>query len=76
MKLFFDMFKKIKIGAMCSYRRLKVREYFKYHNLYNHSTKLNCAFKNNLQERINKGVIKFTEKEESMGVDDDLFLHA
>ncbi|XP_073051290.1 uncharacterized protein [Primulina eburnea] len=52
---------------------LKGREYCKYHNSYNHATKSCWAFKNILQDRINKGVMKFPNKQESMAVDDDHF---
>ncbi|XP_075491134.1 uncharacterized protein LOC142529477 [Primulina tabacum] len=45
---------------------LKGREYCKYHNSYNHATKYCWAFKNILQDRINKGVVKFPNKQESM----------
>ncbi|XP_075473940.1 uncharacterized protein LOC142504997 [Primulina tabacum] len=52
---------------------LKGREYCKYHNSYNHATKSCCAFKNILQDRINKGILKFPDKQESMAVDEDPF---
>ncbi|XP_073030718.1 uncharacterized protein [Primulina eburnea] len=52
---------------------LKGREYCKYHNSYNHAAKSCWAFKNILQDRINKGVVKFFNKQESMMVDDDHF---
>lgn len=58
---------------MPSKEELKGREYCKYHNSFNHSTKSCWAFKNVLQERINKGVLKFPEKQESMAVDNDPF---
>ncbi|KZV51422.1 hypothetical protein F511_39681 [Dorcoceras hygrometricum] len=51
----------------------KGRDYCKYHDSYNHTTKSCCAFKNMLQERINKGVLKFLEKQNSMAVDEDPF---
>lgn len=53
----------------------KGREYCKYHNSFNHSTKSCWAFKNVLQERINKRVLKFPEKQES-AVDNDPLLPA
>lgn len=52
---------------------LKGRDYCKYHNSYNHNTNLCWAFKNVLQERINKGVLKFPEKQEAMAIDEDPF---
>ncbi|XP_075494678.1 uncharacterized protein LOC142532247 [Primulina tabacum] len=52
---------------------LKGREYCNHHNSYNHATKSCWAFKNILQYRINKGILKFPDKQESMAVDDDLF---
>ncbi|XP_075473900.1 uncharacterized protein LOC142504945 [Primulina tabacum] len=52
---------------------LKGREYCKYHNSYNHATKSCWAFKNILQDIINKGVVKFPNKQESIAVDDDPF---
>lgn len=58
---------------MLSKEEMKEREYCNYHNLYNHSTKSCWAFKNILQDRINKGVLKFPEKQDSMVVDDDPF---
>ncbi|XP_073033859.1 uncharacterized protein [Primulina eburnea] len=49
------------------------REYCKYHNSYNHATKSCWVFKNILQDRINKGVVKFPNKQDSMALDDDHF---
>ena len=48
---------------------LKGKEYYKYHNSYNHSTNSCWAFKNMVQDRINKEVLKFPEKKETMFVD-------
>ncbi|XP_073041953.1 uncharacterized protein [Primulina eburnea] len=52
---------------------LKGRDYCKYHNSFNHNTNACWAFKNVLQERINKGILKFPEKKEAMIVDEDPF---
>ncbi|XP_073304159.1 uncharacterized protein [Primulina huaijiensis] len=52
---------------------LKGREYCKYHNSYNHATKSCWAFRNILQDIINKGILKLPDKQESMVVDDKPF---
>ncbi|XP_073025118.1 uncharacterized protein [Primulina eburnea] len=52
---------------------LKGREYCKYHNSYNHATKSCWALENILQDIINKGVVKFPNKQESMAVDVIIF---
>ena len=52
---------------------LKGKEYCKYHDSYNHSTNSCWAFKNVVQDRINKGVLKFPEKKETILVDKDPF---
>ncbi|XP_075483579.1 uncharacterized protein LOC142523731 [Primulina tabacum] len=52
---------------------IKGRDYCKYHNSFNHNTNACWAFKNILQERINKGILKFPEKNETMIVDEDPF---
>ena len=52
---------------------LKGREYCKYYDSYNHSTNSCWAFKNMVQDRINKGVLKFPEKKETILVDENPF---
>ena len=52
---------------------LKGREYCKYHDFHNHSTNNCWAFKNMMQDRINKGVLKFPEKKKTILVDEDPF---
>ncbi|KZV57405.1 hypothetical protein F511_35155 [Dorcoceras hygrometricum] len=56
-----------------SKEEIKGREYCKYHDSYNHNTKSCLAFKNVMQERINKGVLKFPEKQDSMTIHEDPF---
>ena len=52
---------------------LKGREHCKYHDSYNHSTNNYWTFKNIVQDRIIKGILKFPEKKETMSVDEDPF---
>ncbi|GLU07026.1 hypothetical protein SLE2022_240060 [Rubroshorea leprosula] len=50
------------------------REYCKYHNSWKHSTNDCVIFWNVLQEKIDKGILRFPEKaKETMGVDADPF---
>ena len=56
-----------------SREELKGREYCKYHNSFNHPTNNCWGFRNVVQDRINKGILKFPEKKEAMLVDEDPF---
>ncbi|XP_065877525.1 uncharacterized protein [Euphorbia lathyris] len=52
---------------------IKGKTYCKYHDSWNHATNNCWGFKNAVQERINKGILKFPEKKEAMLVDEDPF---
>ena len=52
---------------------LRGKAYCKYHNSWNHTTNACWGFKNVIQDRINKGVLKFLDKKEVMAIDDDPF---
>ena len=52
---------------------LKGKNYYKYHNSYSHSTNACWVFKNVVQDRINKGVLKFPERKDSMLIKEDPF---
>ncbi|XP_073121819.1 uncharacterized protein [Henckelia pumila] len=54
---------------------LKGKEYCKYHNSFNHNTNSCWEFRNIIQDRITKGVLKFPEKNEIMPIDEDPFPH-
>ena len=47
--------------------------YYKYHNSWNHNTNSCWSFKSIIQDRINKGILKFLEKKEAMVIDKDPF---
>ena len=47
--------------------------YYKYHNSWNHNTNSCWSFKNIIQDKINKGILKFLEKREAMVIEKDLF---
>ncbi|GKV04390.1 hypothetical protein SLEP1_g16548 [Rubroshorea leprosula] len=50
------------------------RDYCKFHNSWKHSTDNCLIFRNVLQEKIDKGILKFPDKaKETMGVDADPF---
>ncbi|GKV13619.1 hypothetical protein SLEP1_g24610 [Rubroshorea leprosula] len=50
------------------------RDYCKFHNSWKHSTNNCLIFRNILQEKIDKGILKFPDKaKETMGVDADPF---
>ncbi|GKV42186.1 hypothetical protein SLEP1_g49623 [Rubroshorea leprosula] len=50
------------------------RDYCKFHNSWKHSTDNRLIFRNVLQEKIDKGILKFPDKaKETMGVDADPF---
>ena len=52
---------------------LKGKVYRKYHNFWNHGTNSCWSFRNIIQDKINKGILKFPEKKEAMVVDEDSF---
>lgn len=57
-----------------STEELQGKDYCKYHDTWTHSTNNCWAFRNAIQERIDKGVLKFPEKKkESMLIDEDPF---
>jgi hypothetical protein len=57
-----------------SKKELKGRDYCKWHNTYTHATKSCVTFRNVIQDKIDKIVLKFPEvPEESMAVDADPF---
>ena len=56
-----------------SKEELKGKIYCKYHNSWNHGTNSCWSFRNIIQDRINKGILKFPEKEKAMVIDKDLF---
>ena len=47
--------------------------YYKYHNFWNHSTNSCWSLRNIIQDRINKGILKFLEKKEVMVIGKDPF---
>ena len=47
--------------------------YCKYHNSWNHSTNSCWSFMNIIQDKINKGILKFHKKKEAMVIDEDPF---
>ncbi|GKV50000.1 hypothetical protein SLEP1_g56718 [Rubroshorea leprosula] len=53
---------------------IRARDYCKFHNSWKHSTNNCLIFRNILQEKIDKGILKFPDKaKETMGVDADPF---
>ncbi|GKV11596.1 hypothetical protein SLEP1_g22840 [Rubroshorea leprosula] len=53
---------------------IEARDYCKFHNSWKHSTDNCLIFRNILQEKIDKGILKFPDKaKETMGVDVDPF---
>ena len=53
---------------------LKGKVYCKYHNSWNHGTNSCWSFRSIIQDWINKGILKFPEKKETMVIDEDPFL--
>ena len=47
------------------------KAYCKYHNSWNHTTNACWGFRNVIQDRINKGILKFPDKKETMAIDED-----
>ena len=56
-----------------SKEELRGKVYCKYHNSRNHGTNSCWSFRNIIQDKIKKGILKFLEKKEVMVVDEDLF---
>ena len=52
---------------------LRGKVYYKYHNLWNHTTNACWGFKNVIQDKINKGILKFPDKKEAMAINEDPF---
>ena len=52
---------------------LKGKAYYKYHNSWNHTTNACWGFKNVIHNRINKGILKFPDKKETMAIDENPF---
>ena len=52
---------------------LRGKAYSKYHNPWNHTTNACWGFINVIQDRINKGILKFPDKKETMAIDEDPF---
>ena len=52
---------------------LRVKAYCKYHNSWNHTTNACWGFRNSIQDRINKGILKFPDKKETMEINEDPF---
>ena len=52
---------------------IRRKVYCKYHNSWNHGTNSYWSFRNIIEDRINKGILKFPEKKEAMVVDEDPF---
>ena len=53
---------------------LRRKAYCKYYNSWNHTTKACWGFRNVIQDKINKGILKFSDKKETMAIDEDPFL--
>ena len=56
-----------------SKEELRGKVYCKYHNSWNYGTNYCSSFRNIIQDRINKGILKFLEKNEAMVVDENPF---
>ena len=52
---------------------LRGNAYYKYYNSWNHTTNACWDFKNVMQDKINKGILKFPEKKKTMAIDEDPF---
>ena len=75
----FDFFVKEKLITFPHDHQLPNKEdlrgkiYCKNHNSWNHNTNSCWSFKNVIQDKINKEVLKFPEKNEVMVIDEDSF---
>ena len=49
------------------------KAHYKYHNSWNHITNACWGFINFIQDKINKGILKFPNKKETMAIDEDPF---
>lgn len=58
---------------MPSASEMAEKEYYKFHNSWRHSTNNCVIFRNIVQKAIEDGRIKFSEKIEVMGVDENPF---
>ena len=56
-----------------SKEELREKTYCKYQNSCNHSTNACWGFRNVIQDRINKGILKFPDKKKAMVIDEDPF---
>ena len=52
---------------------LRGKTYCKYHNSWNHITNACWSFRNFIQDKINKGTLKFPDQKEAMAIDEDPF---
>ena len=52
---------------------LRGKAYYKYHNSWNHTTNACWGFRNVIQDRINKGILKFPYKKKAMEINEDPF---
>ena len=52
---------------------LRGKMYYKFQTSWNHNTNYCWSFRNIIQDRINKGILKFPEKKEAMVIDEDPF---
>ena len=59
---------------LLSKEELSIKVNCKYHNSWNHGTNYCWSFKNIIQNKINKGILKFPKKKEVMMIDKDPFL--
>ena len=52
---------------------LREKAYYNYHNSWNHTTNACWGFRNVIQVRTNKGILKYLDKKETMVIDEDPF---
>ena len=52
---------------------LRGKAYCKYHYSWNHATNACWGFRNVIVDKIDKGILKFLDKKETMAIDEDLF---
>ena len=52
---------------------LRGKPYCKYHNSWNHTSNACWRFRNVIHAKINKGILKFPDKRETMAIDEDPF---
>ena len=51
---------------LLSKEELRGKIYYKYYNSWNHNTNACWSFKNVVQDRVNKGIVKFLGEKEAM----------